>query len=383
MSKNRFQCFSEGIMTDISQFALQALVKIQEGCKRKNVKSGIIDNISGTIFLVKKIRKHGEPKTIGFFGAQKRGKSSLINQLLGCDIMPVSAIPMSSVVINVKHDEKHAQGKFTIDVIDSNGGMDTMDVDLSSAQLLLTQYGSHKGCMSGEVDTITVTSNFADSKILGNGGILVDTPGAEIAFDSDASSEANEVDAKRALNILASTHIVIFVERADLMQSVNSKTFFMEHLKPMRPLSVINWKDAYTPDSKFKIPDPLVAEMKKQSCMREIMLKTYGVNLDRVLCVSSKEAAEARKNENHDLLLQSNLPELENRILTELHNLNPEKGLITCLHELRKILSQLDVETAKEIFVQAQRPFFVMLQTATSEKSKIAEVAKEIYEYYR
>ena len=167
------------------------------------------------------------------------------------------------------------------------------------------------------------------------------------------------------------------------MESVNSRTFFMEHLKPMRPLSVINWKDAYTLDSKFKIPDPLVAEMKKQSCMREIMLKTYGVNLDRVLCVSSKEAAEARRNEDHDLLLQSNLPELENRILTELHNLNPEKGLITCLHELKKNLSQLDVETAKEIFVQAQRPFFVMLQTATSEKSKIAEIAKEIYEYYR
>ena len=257
-----------------------------------------------------------------------------------------------------------------------------MDVDLGSAQLLLTQYGSHKGCLSGEVDTITVTSNFADSRILENGGILVDTPGAEIAFDLDSSSEANEVDAQRAINILSSTHIVIFIERADLMQSVNSKTFFMEHLKPMRPLSVINWKDAYCLDSKFKITDPIVAEKKKQSCMREIMLKTYGVNLDRVLCVSSKEAAEARKNGNHELLMKSNLLELENRILTELHNLNPENGLITCLQELKKNLSQLDPETAREVFAQAQLPFYVMLQTATSEKSKIAEAAKEIYEYY-
>lgn len=369
-------------MADIAPLVLQALVKIKDGCVRNHVKSGIIDNISGTMFLVQKIRKHGEPKTIGFFGAQKRGKSSLINQLLRCDLMPVSPIPMSSVVIKVKHDQSHEQGRFTIDVFDSNGSMDsTPGVDLTAAQMLLTQYGSHKGSMSSEVDTIIVTSNFADSEILENEGVLVDTPGAEIAFDAGETTESNEDDAQRAINILSSTHIVIFVERADLMQSINSKAFFTDHLKPMRPLSVINWKDAYNLDAKYKFSDPLVAEAKKQSCMREIMLKTYGVNLDRVLCVSSKEAAEARANGNDDLLTKSNVPELESRILTELRNLNPERGLITCLLELKKNLSQLDDETAKEIFMQAQRPFFVMLHTPGIEK-KIAEIAGGIYEQY-
>lgn len=368
-------------MADIAPLVLQALVKIKDGCVRKHVKSGIIDNISGTMFLVQKIRKHGEPKTIGFFGAQKRGKSSLINQLLRCDLMPVSPIPMSSVVIKVKHDRSHEQGKFSIDVIDSNGSIDfTSSVDLNAAQDILKQYGTHKG-RSSEVDTIIVTSNFADSEILENEGVLVDTPGAEIAFNEEETTESNEDDAKRAINILSSTHIVIFVERADLMESQNSKIFFTEHLKPLRPLSVINWKDAYNLDAKFKISDPLVAEAKKQSCMREIMLKTYGVNLDRVLCVSSKEAGEARVNGDDDLLTKSNVPELEKRILTELHNLNPEKGLITCLLELKKNLSQLDDETAKEIFMQAQRPFYVMLHTPGIE-NKIAKIAGGIYEQY-
>ena len=370
-------------MTDITQYVLQALGKIKESCVRNHVKSGIIDNISGTIFLVQKIRKHGEPKTIGFFGAQKRGKSSLINQLLRCDLMPVSPIPMSSVVIKVKNNQSDEQGRFTIDVFDSNGSMDsTPDVDLNSAQLLLREYGSHRGSMSNEVDTIIVTSNFADSKILENEGVLVDTPGAEVAFDGGEATESNEDDAQRAINILSSTHIVIFVERADLMQSVNSKSFFTDHLKPMRPLSVINWKDAYNLDAKYKISDPLVAEAKKQSCMREIMLKTYGVNLDRVLCVSSKEAADARANGNDDLLTKSNVPELESRILAELRNLNPERGLITCLRELKKNLSQLDDKTARDVFMQARRPFFVMLKTSDLE-SKIAEIAGGIYERYR
>lgn len=369
-------------MVDISPLVLQALAKIKDGCVRNHIKSGIIDNISGTMFFVKRIRKHGEPKTIGFFGAQKRGKSSLINQLLRCNLMPVSPIPMSSVVIKVKHEQSHEQGRFTIDVFDSNGNMDSSQVvDLNSARLLLTQYGSHKGSMSNKVDTISVTSNFSDSKLLENEGILVDTPGAEVAFNSGEATKSNEEDAQRAINILSSTHIVIFVERADQMESKNSKSFFTNHLKPMRPLCVINWKDAYNLDAKYKISDPLEAEAKRQSCMRETMLKTYGMNFDRILCVSSKEAAQARANGNNELLTKSNLPVLENRILEELRNLDPERGLSTCLLELKKNLSQLHDETAKEIFMQAQRPFFVILHTPGI-KSKITEIARAIYEQY-
>lgn len=373
-------------MVDTSEFVLQALVKIKEGCINCHVKSGIIDNISGTIFLVQKIRNHGAPKTIGFFGAQKRGKSSLINQLLRCDLMPVGMIPMSSVVVKVKHEQAHDPKQFTIDVIDANGSIETHVVeDLSLAQMLLTQYGSHKGSMSNMIDTINVTSNFSDSEILENEGILVDTPGAEIAFDSNHATETNASDAQRAIKILSSTHNVIFVERADLMQGVNSKEFFSEHLKPMRPLSVINWKDAYNLDERHNITDPQLLEKKKQSCMREIMLKTYGVNLDRTLCVSSKEAAKARKNDDKELLTRSNVPELERRILAELRNLNPKIGLETCLRELQKTLMQLDTETAKQVFLQAQRPFYVMLvmiKNSGMDNTNIAKIARKIYEQY-
>ena len=376
-------------MADVSQLVLQALVRIKESCSQKNnIKSGIIDNLSGTIFLVQKIRKYGEPKTIGFFGAQKRGKSSLINQLLRCNLMPVSLIPMSSVVIKVKHDQRHTQGFFTIDVVHSSGErMTHPNISLDSAKMLLEQCGSHKGHMSGDVEIIEVTSNFSDSKILGNGGILVDTPGAENAFADEGSDSKNNEDANRAIDILASTHIVIFVERADLMQSKNSKNFFEKNLKPMRPFSVINWKDQYFLDSKYNISDPCAAEQKKQSCMKETMLKTYGVNLDRIMCVSSKEAEDARKKKNNDLLESSNLPGLEVRILSELSNLDPKKGLITCLSELEKVLSQIeDFDIAKEVFQPAKTPFYVLLETLSEkdeEEKQIKVFARKIYEQYR
>lgn len=211
---------------DKTQFVLQALVKIKEACEDKKVKSGIIDNLSGVIFLAQKIRKYQDPKTIGFFGAQKRGKSSLINQLLRCDLLPTSPIPMSSVVIKVKHDSQHKPGKYTVMVINANGAIDTNIVPLESAQTLLKEFGSHKG-VSDEVDTIEVTSNFTASKILEKGGVLVDTPGAEVAFSSNDAQGKNNDDTARALNILQSTHIVIFVERADVMENFNSKYFWV------------------------------------------------------------------------------------------------------------------------------------------------------------
>ena len=370
-------------MVDVSQLVLQALVKIRESCQEKNeIKPGIIDNLSGTIFLVQKIIKYKEPKTIGFFGGQKRGKSSLINQLLGCKLMPISPVPMSSAVIKVKHDPTHKQDLFSIDIVHSDGAQDSNpNVPLESAQLLLREYGSHKGYKSGEVETIEVTSNFSNSQILENEGILVDTPGAETAFEGESGDSENNEDAERALKILKSTHIVIFVERADYMQTNNSKIFFEKELKKMRPFSVINCKDTYSFEQDIKITDPCVIESKKQTRMKEIMLKTYGVNLDRVMCVSCKEAEIAKKNNDNNLLESSKLPELEARILRELKNLNPETGLITCLHELKKILAQIeDQDIAKEVFRQAKTPFYVLLKKVKG--SKTEEIVEEIYERY-
>lgn len=371
-------------MTD-TDLVLQALKNIKEACSENpDVKPGVIDNLSSTICLLQKIRKIGAPKTIGFFGAQKRGKSSLINQLLGCDLMPVGPVPMSSVVIKVKHDINHAVNKYTLDVTQVNGGMDSYsDMSLESAKLLLKQYGTRDGEMSCDVDTIEVTSNFSSSMILEHEGILVDTPGAEVAFAENLSDAENNEDAARAIRILEKTHIVIFVERADCIQAENSKIFFQKNLKPLRPFNVINYKDTFDISSKSEESDALFLEKKKQDCMKGIMLQTFGVNLDRILCVSCKEAKDAKRDNDPKMLEISNLPKLEKAILNELDNLKPEIGLVTCLKELKKVMSQInavDSDTAKEVFQNAKRPISV-LQNGTKINA-IKNITGELNEQY-
>lgn len=375
---------------DTAQFILQALSAIKKSCKKQleetpdKIKPGIIENVSRNILLVQKIRSN-DKKTIGIFGAQKRGKSSLINQLIGCDLMPISPIPMSSVAIKIKQDPSIPEGKYKIDIYLSNGEKNiTQTVELDQAKMNLQEYGSHKGILSGDVDTIEVSSSFPNSKILKNGGILVDTPGAEFVFGQGKEvDDSNIEDRTRAINILTESQIVVFVERADQMESNNSKHFFDVHLRQMRPLGVLNWKDEFgNCDPKYdKIKSPEMREKEKMRDMQRIMLRTYGFNLDHLLCVSCKEAMNAKENNNLELLKKSNLPLLEGRILEELQNLNHDNGLFSCLEDIESILHQIeDNDLARTVFQNAQRPFYVF--THCEKNDVLRKKASDLYKNY-
>ncbi len=360
-------------------YLLQAVHKMEMHCQKTGVKPGVSENISSVKHLIQKIKIHDKAKTIGFFGAQKRGKTTLINQLLGIDLLPIGTVPMSSVVIKVKNDNSHSKDVFTVDIIFKDGRMEkTPNTSLDKAQMLLILYATHKGSFSQEVDTIEVTSNFTESKILGNGGVLTDTPGAEIVFEQseNKTTQRNQQDTDRALKILEDTHIVVFVEGADYLLGKNSRQLFIEYLKPMRPLNVINKRDKYPSDA----PDCTLAITERRLCTD--MMQAYGTNIERTLCVSAKEAALAKKINDNALLHQSKLPDLEARILQELDNLKPEIGLLTSLQELRDILSKLSMAEAKEIVSNSKLALTNFIQTIQDELPEAAQIARSLYECF-
>lgn len=373
----------------IVELVLQSLNAIKGTCMNESIvesQPGIIDNLSRTIFLVQKIRQSREPTKIGFFGAQKRGKSSLINELLRCEIMPTAIAPMSSAVIEVRKDVSSPPEKFKIDIFREDGSREPAQVvGLKDAKMILEQYGSRKGGDHADtINLIRVSSSFPESKILENGGILVDTPGAEVAFDQDKD---NSRDTKRALAVLSKTHIVLFIERADYIGGANGNKFVKDHLSLYRPLGVISMKDRYGKGNRdYEKLNPDEREQKKEQNMRKSVMGKYDMNPDRLLCVSSKEFSTARKNNNTQMLKSSNIPALEDRILLELGNLNSEKGLITCLEELRETLQQIrDIDNAlvQRVFEDAQRPFYVLSQKLKNSNSQIKRLVMEIYEGFK
>jgi len=362
---------------------ISAMVAVRQGAESavKAEMPGVIDNLDGTIFLLKKILKSNEPKTIGFFGAQKRGKSSIINYLLGVDLMPTGPIPMSSVIVRVKHDSSLQKGCYNIDITSQDGQMNSeISLPEASARSVIELYGSHRGDgVCENVDTIEVASNFAGNEILENGGILVDTPGAEMAFSDDRSDARNDVDSQRAVEELKNTHLVVFVERADYLEAGSGYQFFSKQIKQLRPLSVVSFKD------KFNVPETgpaAVTESIKQQRLGSMMMKVYGINLERFACVSCLEAESDK-----DL---SGMPSMTRKILKELSNLGFENGLRTSLVEfgknLKLVADNLGKDVARRIFMPATVPFSVMKRELSSEtgtetdEEKFRQIAVRIEE---
>lgn len=349
---------------------ISAMVAIREGAESvvKKEMPGVVDNIDGTIFLLKRILRSNEPKTIGFFGAQKRGKSSIINYLLGVNLMPVSPIPMSSVIVRVKHDSSLQKGSYNIDITSQDGQMVSHEnLSEESARSVVELYGSHRGGgVCEDVDTIEVASNFSGVEILENGGILVDTPGAEMAFSEARSDEQNEADSQRAIDELQRTHLVVFVERADYLQGESGYQFFSKQIKQLRPLSVVSFKD------KFDVQDSgtaAVNESIKHQKLGSMMMRVYGINLERFSCVSCVEV-----DSDEEL---SGLPTMKRKILKELSNLGFDNGLRTSLVEfgknLKLVANNLGKEVARQIFTPATVPFNVMKRMLSS----VADVDSE------
>ena len=224
---------------------------------------------------------------------------------------------------------------------------------MHDASFLLKTYGSRLGGFSDQVAEITVTSKFPDSEILKNGGILVDTPGAEIAFGEEdpenvtgkefqpESVEKNEKDTQRALDILNATQIIIFCERADYLEGRNSKLFYNMEMKKRHPLNVLNFKDTFEIDQTADASAEILEKI-RQNQMIHRMVSAFGANIDRVICVSSREASQGKKNNDDTLLAQSNILVLEELIIGELRSLQPQFGLTTCLKELHGILQQIN-----------------------------------------
>ncbi len=290
-------------------------------------------------------------RTIGFFGAQKRGKSSLINILLGCKLMPVHSAVMSSITIKAKQDNEQPENRYTVDILFKNGHESQSVLSLEETQNLLKIYGSRKGGgNSGSVSEIIVTGKFANSKILSNGGILVDTPGAELAFGEvetsgekegeykSEKSNKNEID--NALDTLGKTQIVVFVEGTQYMESRNSVEFYRNELEKLSPITVLNFMDKWLDGHDEEPREKAIDQMKVK------MFDVFGVKYDDVICVSSKDKVfEAKENGNTELLEENGINKIEEVILERLNNLSLEKVITESVKEIKSLIARLDKKT--------------------------------------
>ncbi|MGH3299867.1 MAG: dynamin family protein [Trebonia sp.] len=115
-------------------------------------------------------------------GEAKRGKSTLINALLGRAVLPVGVTPLTAVATTVRYgDDAHAQVRFT------DGHEEKQS--LSALPDLVTERGN-----PGNQRQIAAVTVYLDAPLLADGVELVDTPGtgSVFAWDTVAAHEALE-----------------------------------------------------------------------------------------------------------------------------------------------------------------------------------------------
>ena len=218
-------------------------------------------------------------------GEFKRGKSSLINAILGRELLPTAAVPLTSVVTAVRY------GPFERASILRSGGRFPEEIPLAALADFVTERGNpnnEKSIASAEVE--------APAAFLKRGLHLVDTPGVgSVHSESTAVTRAFLPEADAAVFVTSAEAPLAHSEMSflDAVRSYVRKVFF-----------VVNKMDVVAPEER-----PEVTRF-----VERVLTERLGIERARVFPLSARLALEAKASGASALLSASGLPALESAL---------------------------------------------------------------------
>lgn len=257
--------------------------------------------------LIDKLRENRFNLVI--LGAFKRGKSTLINALLGEPILPTAIVPLTSVVTVLGYGEQ-----LNIEVIFQN------EERRRISQRELVDYITEKGNPRNRKGVREVDIAYP-SDYLKDGVRVIDTPGVGSVY-----SHNTEV----AYNYLPQVDAAIFVVTVDPPLSAAEQEFLKDIREYVHKLFVVLNKIDYV-------------EAADRQEVLEFTTQVLQDNLEtqqvKIFPISAKLALDAKSNGHPENLAASQLPEFENHLRQFLYK---EKGrvlLISCISGALKTIT--------------------------------------------
>ena len=250
-------------------------------------------------------------------GQFKRGKTTLINSLIGKEILPSSVVPLTSVVTILKHS-----GEINCNIYMQDGS--NKIVRLEELTDYITEKGNPKNIKGVRCARIQYPSPFLEK-----GMLLVDTPGVGSTFLHNTETTYEFLDHLDAALFLMSADVPISQVEKELLDTIKGST--------QKIFFVLNKIDNLNPQ-----------EIDEISAFNKHVLEEMGFTVQEILPISAREALKAKVTNNEVQLSQSGLLNLEealNRFLSL------EKGNIvlnTAISKITRIttqkLSQIAIE---------------------------------------
>jgi GTPase SAR1 family protein len=242
-------------------------------------------------------------------GQFKRGKTSLINALLGAEILPTAIVPLTSIATILTYGEA-----LNIKVYFNDGRVTEIE------PATLTQYVTEKGNPRNEKDVQEVIISYPSS-YLKDGVRLIDTPGVGSVYEHNTDVAYQYLPKSDAALFLLSVDQPVSKAELNFLEDVKEYSYRIFFLQ--------NKADYVGSD-----------DLGESISFSKKIIEEYMGSEVKIFPVSAKWALEGKLSGTKELLEKSFLPEFE-RILNKF--LMQEKGevlLISVTNNLLRLLSQ-------------------------------------------
>ncbi|MCL1991508.1 MAG: dynamin family protein, partial [Spirochaetes bacterium] len=237
--------------------------------------TGELENIENVETLIQGERK----LTVGVFGFPSRGKSTLLNALLGTDMLPMDGRPGTTRLgtMLIKNEPKNYRSAYRIRRIFKGAALEDGVCRAEDVGTILNYFSStesgEKNLKTQRIEIEGPFDSFIDDDL-----IFIDTPA--IVEESVSSSDTGhdwERDRKYALEILSTVDIVIFCIRADAPEKNEVKLYnetFFDKYEPINVITFANERD----------DDMTILDLKRY------LKETYHLMLPDTVAVDAKKA---------------------------------------------------------------------------------------------
>jgi ribosome biogenesis GTPase A len=272
------------------------------GCPCEELKEKIQNNVFNLVVL----------------GQFKRGKTTLINSLLGAEILPTSVVPLTSIATILKYAEK-----LDIKVYFNDGKITEIKPES------LPQYVTEKGNPKNEKDVQEVIITYP-SPYLKDGVRLIDTPGVGSVYQHNTDVAYHYLPKSDAALFLLSVDQPVGQAELDFLKDVKEyshRIFFLQNKADYVGTEDLNESISF---SKRII----------EECMgREV----------KIFPLSAKLALGGKLSGSKELLEKSFLPEFEKLLNTFLMEEKGKVLLLSVSNTLLRIISQAMFELELEM----------------------------------
>lgn len=245
-------------------------------------------------------------------GRFSRGKTSLMNAILGTDRLPTGIVPLTSVVTTVAYGSKERV------IINYHDRRIPSEVPVDALRQFITQR-----CNPGNVRQVRVAEIKLPAEFLRRGFYFVDTPSLGSAVPENTRTTEDFLPEADAFVLVTSYESPLSEEELRIVRAAFSSG--------RRVFVVLNKHDIVTCDERRNVVDYLNKQL----------IEVLGNSAPRVFSVSARDGIEAKRLRDARRLVASGIEELETELVRFLPVYKSAEFLLRLCDRIADLLHQL------------------------------------------